>query len=128
MTKNILVIDDDRLVTHTLGNLLSKEGYSATTSDEGFKALDEIFSENKFDLIICDLRLPGIDGFETVKRIKKYLEGENKPDIPVIFITGYTDLYEKARKLGKVFLKPFDNDEFIKSVKEYLHEEDPNYR
>jgi len=123
MVKNILVIDDDRLVAHTLGNLLSKEGYSATASEDGFKALDEIFSENKFDLIICDLRLPGIDGFETVKRIKEYLKEKNKPDIPVIFITGYTDLYERAKEWGKVLFKPFDNEEFIKIVKEYLHEE-----
>jgi len=123
MTKNILVIDDDRLVSHTLGRLLSREGYSATASEDGFRALEEIISENKFDLIICDLRLPGIDGFETVKRIKEYLREKKLPDIPVIFITGYTDLYDKAKELGRVFFKPFDNEEFIKSIKECLQEE-----
>ncbi len=120
MFKNILVIDDDKLVAHTLGNLLAKEGYSATASEDGYKALEEIFSENKFDLIVCDLKLPGMDGFETIKKIKEYLKAKNKPDVPVIFITGYSDLYEKARQFGKVFLKPFDNEEFIKSIEEYI--------
>ena len=122
MEKSILVIDDDRLVTHTLGNLLFKQGYSATASEDGYKALDEIFKGKNVDLIICDLRLPGIDGFETVKRIKQYLKANNKPDIPVIFITGYTDtdLHIKAKDLGKVIYKPFDNKELLDSIIEYI--------
>jgi len=122
MEKSILVIDDDRLVTHTLSNLLFKEGYSATASEDGYKALDEIFKGKNIDLIICDLRLPGIDGFETVKRIKQYLKANNKQDIPVIFITGYTDtdLHIKAKDLGKVLYKPFDNKELLDSIIEYI--------
>jgi len=122
MEKSILVIDDDKLVTHTLSNLLFKQGYSTTASEDGYKALDEIFKGKNVDLIICDLRLPGIDGFETVKRIKQYLKANNKPDIPVIFITGYTDtdLHIKAKDLGKVLYKPFDNKELIDSIIEYI--------
>ena len=122
MAKDILIIDDDRLVTHTLSNLLFKQGYSATASEDGYKALDEIFKGKNVDLIICDLRLPGIDGFETVKRIKQYLKANNKQDIPVIFITGYTDtdLHIKAKDLGKVLYKPFDNKELLDSIIEYI--------
>lgn len=122
MAKNILVIDDDRMVTYALSNLLSKEGYSATTSGDGYDALDKVLKEGEFDLIVCDLRLPGIDGLETVKKIKEYLKANNKPDVPVIFITGYTDtgLHIKAEALGRIFFKPFENKEFLKSIEELI--------
>jgi len=120
--KSILVIDDDRLVTNTLRNLLSRGGYSARASNSGDEALDEIFEGNHFDLIVCDLRLPGINGIEVMKRIREYLKSKNRPQIPTIFITGYAngELHNEAKKLGKVFLKPFDNREFLKEIKEHL--------
>jgi len=120
--KSILVIDDDRLVTHTLGNLLAREGYSATASEDGYKALDEIFKDRDFDLIICDLRLPGIDGIEVIRKIREYLKAKNRPPIPVIFITGYTDsdLHIKAQDLGKVLFKPFDTKDLLENISDYI--------
>lgn len=124
MEKSILIIDDDRMVTHAIGNLLAKENYSAKASYDGYDALDEIIKERHFDLIVCDIRLPGLNGVETVKKIKERLKALNKPDVPVIFITGYTDpeLHAEAQKLGKLFLKPFDNKEFLEAIKEYIEE------
>ncbi len=122
MAKKILVIDDDSMVTRSLSNLLAKEGYSATTSQDGYDALDKIIRERDIDLIVCDIRIPDINGIEVVKRIKERLKDMNKPDVPVIFITGYTDieLHIEAQNLGKLFLKPFDTKDFIDSIKEYL--------
>lgn len=122
MLKNILVIDDDRMVTYALSNLLTKDGYSATASQDGYDALDKVLKKESFDLIVCDLRLPGIDGLETVKKIKEYLKANNKPDVPVIFITGYTDtdLHIRAQTLGKVFFKPFENKELLESIEELI--------
>ncbi|MDD4909612.1 MAG: response regulator [Candidatus Omnitrophica bacterium] len=124
MERAILVIDDDRMVTHALSNLLSREGYSATTSNDGYSAMEEVIRDANFDLIVCDLRMPGINGIETVRRIKEYLKSKNKPDVPVIFITGYadSDLHIKAKDLGKVILKPFENKDLIESIREYLEE------
>jgi len=122
MEKSILVIDDDRLVTHALGNLLARQGYSATASEDGYGALDEIFKDRDFDLIICDLRMPGIDGVETAKKIREYLKSKDRPQIPIIFITGYadSDLHIKAKGLGKVLLKPFETDDLLNNISEYL--------
>ncbi|MBL7081817.1 MAG: response regulator [Candidatus Omnitrophica bacterium] len=122
MEKSILVIDDDRMVTYALTHLLAKEGYSATTSQDGDEALDEVFRQERFDLIICDLRLPGINGIEVVKRIKQHLKSRNESDVPVIFITGYTDtdLHIKAQELGRVVYKPFDNKDLLESISEYI--------
>ncbi|MCX7661476.1 MAG: response regulator [Candidatus Omnitrophica bacterium] len=119
MAKNILVIDDDGLVAKSLCNLLKKSDYSAEALGDGFEALEAI-ANTHFDLIIVDIKMPGIDGVETAKRIKELLKRKNRPDIPVIFITGYSELSEKAKSLGKVFLKPFDNEEILKTVKEHL--------
>ena len=122
MEKAILVIDDDRMVTRAIGNLLSKENYSAIPSENGYDALEQILTERHFDLIVCDIRLPGMNGIETVKKIKEYLKKMNKPDIPTIFITGYSDsdLHAEAQKIGKLILKPFDNRDFLEIIKEYI--------
>lgn len=118
MAKKILIVDDDKTVTLSLSNLLAKAGYSATSSYDGNDALNKVIKESDFDLIVCDIRLPGMNGIETVEKIKQYLKDNNKPDVPVIFITGYadTDLHLKAQDLGKLFLKPFDNKELLEDV------------
>lgn len=122
MEKSILIIDDDRMVTYALTHLLAKEGYSATASQDGYGAFDEVIRQGKFDLIVCDLRLPGINGLEAVKKIKEYLKSKNEPDVPAIFITGYidTELHLQAQELGKVLFKPFDNKDLLKSITEYI--------
>jgi len=122
MENSILIIDDDMLITRTLEKLLSKQEYSAVASQDGYDAMDKILGARSFDLIICDLMLPGINGVETIRKIKEDLKANNKSDIPVIFITGYanSDVYDEARNIGKVLIKPFDNDELLETVKEYL--------
>lgn len=118
MKNTILVIDDDKMVTFSLSTLLTKEGYETITSNDGQDALDKIIKEGDFDLIVCDIRLSDMNGFDTAKKIKEHLKANNKPDIPIIFITGYTDtdLHIKAQELGRVFLKPFDNKELLKNI------------
>jgi len=121
MAKKILVVDDEGLITKTVGNLLKREGYEVDICESGFQAQEKI--ENKdFDLIIADIRMPGINGLETIKNVKKYLKTKNKPDIPVVFITGYADsnAHIKAEKFGKVIFKPFDMKEFLAEVSRSL--------
>jgi two-component system, NtrC family, nitrogen regulation response regulator NtrX len=124
MEKKILVIDDDSMVTRAISNLLTNANYSTTASQDGYDALDKIILETDFDLIVCDIRLPGINGVETVKKIKERLKALNKPDVPVIFITGYVDeeINVEAQKIGKLIYKPFDNKDFLEIIKEHLEE------
>ncbi|MDD4953281.1 MAG: response regulator [Candidatus Omnitrophica bacterium] len=121
MPKNILVIDDDGLVTKSLCALLNKTGLSATPENSGYDAIDKIKGMH-VDLIVVDIKMPGIDGVETVKRIKEILRSKNKADIPVIFITGYADNQAnlEAEKLGEVILKPLDSKEFLERINHYL--------
>lgn len=120
MAKNILVVDDDGIVTKSLCSLLNTAGYSADASEDGFDAIEKI-KDTHIDLIIIDIRMPQIDGVQTVKKIKELLKSKHKPDIPIIFITGYADskINLEAKELGEVIFKPFDNQEFLKCITNY---------
>ncbi len=117
--KKILVIDDEGLITQTVGNLLKREGYGVSVSSSGQEAL-EVIQRNHFDLIVSDLRMPGMDGLETAQKMKQALKADGKAEIPFIFITGYAegDLHIRAEKFGKVIFKPFDMREFLQAVRE----------
>jgi len=122
MDKIILLIDDDGMITKTVGNLLKREGYIVEVSESGQQAIEKV-KNTGFNLIISDIRMPQMDGLETISHIKKYLRNTKKPDIPVIFITGYadSDAHIKAEKFGKVIFKPFDMREFLGEVTKSLN-------
>ncbi|MEK6714723.1 MAG: response regulator [Candidatus Omnitrophota bacterium] len=123
MAKNILVIDDEELVTKSLLRLLSKEGYNVAVTHSGKEALEKVKDLN-FDLIISDVRMPELDGIETIKEIRAYLEKMNKKSVPEVLITAYadTDKYEKGMELEVVayLSKPFDNTEFLRVIKKVI--------
>lgn len=121
MPKNILIIDDDGLVTKSLCDLLNKKGFQTDALDNGLDAIDKI-KDTHIDLIVVDIRMPEIDGVQTVKRIKEILRAKHRPDIPVVFITGYSDSQAnlEAKELGRVMFKPFDNQEFLECITNYI--------
>ncbi|MDP1854322.1 MAG: response regulator [Candidatus Omnitrophota bacterium] len=123
MAKNILVIDDEELVTKSLLKLLSKEGYNVVVARSGKEAIGKI-KDFDFDLIISDVRMPELDGIETIKEIRACLEKMNKKSIPEVLITGYadTDKYEKGMELevADYLSKPFDNVEFLQVIKKVI--------
>lgn len=123
MKKKILVIDDEELITKSLLRLLSKEGYDVTITRSGQEAIGKV-KESAFDLIISDVRMPEIDGIETITEIRAYLKQSNKKSIPEILITGYADInkYEAATKLKILdyIYKPFDNADFLRVVKKAI--------
>ncbi len=124
MSKKILIIDDDYLVLKTIDKYLKSYGYSIETAQSGVQAIEKIKKEI-FDLIISDIRMPGMDGVETLKKISEFTLGRTKKRIPVIVITGYVgkdDIYKNAEELGVVecIYKPFEADEFIETVKKNL--------
>ncbi|MCM8792831.1 MAG: response regulator [Candidatus Omnitrophica bacterium] len=112
------MVDDEEIVLKSLEKLLNKEGYDVVTTQSGKEAL-EIIKKTDFDIIITDIKMAEMDGVETAIAIRKYFKERNKPEVPVVFITGYSDLAEQkhVQKLGEVFIKPFDNEELIEDVK-----------
>jgi CheY-like chemotaxis protein len=120
MGKKILLIDDDKLVLLTVKRLLVREGYVVITAMTGSGAMRRI-EEDGIDLIISDIKMPGMDGVETVKKIRKLVAQKQLPAIPEIFITGYAteEIYQEAKTLNAAgyIEKPFDVKSLLQSVK-----------
>ena len=120
MSKRILIIDDEELVVRSLSNALKRCGYEVTFAKRSEDAII-LAEEEEYDLIISDIRMPGLNGIETVRRIFESLKDRNVNKMPTIFITGYADekLETEARSLNpKAYIhKPFDLEEFLKRVR-----------
>lgn len=106
---SILVVDDEESMRNFLIIMLKKDGYEACDAENGKKAL-EILARRRFDLVITDLKMPGISGFNILNEVKK-----SSPETPVIMITAYgtTETAVEAMKKGAYdyITKPFKIDE-----------------
>ncbi len=104
----VLVVDDEEIIRKSLKRLLNKEELDVDLCPRGNEVIDTI-SKKKYDLMILDLKLPGIDGLELLKRIRAT---EENRDLMIIVITGYPeiDTAVKAIRLGAFdyIAKPFD--------------------
>ncbi len=112
---HILVIDDDQNIRDACCQILVKNNYSVTEAEDGNKGL-ELLKKKVYEIVILDLKMPGISGMNVLKKIK-----ENYPDTVVIVITGYATVESavKAMKIGaNDFLpKPFTPDELRVIIK-----------
>jgi two-component system response regulator HydG len=98
----ILVVDDDRNLLDLLVDTLDAIGYQPIPAPGGVEALEKL-SDEKFDLIITDIKMPDIDGIQLLKKVRRYY-----PELPVLFITGVTAPEIIARALPDgVLAKPF---------------------
>ena len=116
MTK-ILIADDNRQITSILEEYSKKEGYEAVIAYDGLQAMDMIKSEN-FDIILLDVMMPKMDGFEVVREIRK------ESDIPVIMITARGEDFERIMGLDigadDYIVKPFSPQEVMARVRAVL--------
>lgn len=122
----ILVVDDHPSSRMTAVALLCVEGYEVLEAESGPKALD-IVQEVPPDLILLDVMMPGMDGFEVCRRLK---ENEHTRLIPIIFITALNDRRSRLKGIeagGDDFLsKPFDQLELSARVKSLVHQKQLN--
>ncbi|NLI31928.1 MAG: response regulator [Deltaproteobacteria bacterium] len=80
---NVLVVDDEEAFAANLSKLLSRRGYNTVTADNGSAAI-RMIEENPFDVVVLDLRMPGLGGIETLREMKK-----KRPETQVIILTGH---------------------------------------
>ncbi|KKU18990.1 MAG: Response regulator receiver protein [Candidatus Saccharibacteria bacterium GW2011_GWA2_46_10] len=122
MKKKILVIDDDKLVLRTVKQLLERVQYEVFCASSGDEA-EILVDQHKFALVISDIRMPGQDGINVIRRLRERLRPEASDGTPFMFMTGYAseDAPIDAIKLGAgdYLLKPFDLDELLNSVKKH---------
>ncbi|WP_202079675.1 response regulator [Caldalkalibacillus salinus] len=117
-SNKILIVDDQYGIRVLLDEVFRKEGYQTFQAANGKQAL-ELVEKNEPDLVILDMKIPGMDGLEILRRIKAYNQ-----EVQVIMITAYgeLDLIQEAMQLGALthFTKPFDIDELRQMVGDYL--------
>ena len=111
----ILIVDDEKNYLVVLEDLLSDEGYQVLTADAGAKAL-EIVHSHDLDLVITDMKMPGMDGMVLLERIHIF-----KADLPVIMMTAHGDVEkaEEAMRRGvfEYIFKPFNNEQLKLTVR-----------
>jgi len=100
MPHNILIVEDDKFLRELISQKLVKEGYNISQAIDGEEGLKKI-KEEKPDLVLLDLILPGIDGFEVLARVQ---EEQGAIRVPVIILSnlGQKEDVEKGLKLGAV--------------------------
>jgi two-component system, NtrC family, nitrogen regulation response regulator NtrX len=114
----ILVVDDEELIRETLRDILEHEGYKVEEASDGFQAIN-LIKKNKFDVILCDIKMPKVDGMEVLEKSM-----EIAPDVPVIMISGHGTVetaIEAAKKGAFDFIaKPPDLNRMLITIRNAL--------
>ena len=120
MAKRILVVDDDELVRIAINELLRPEGYEIHTVSGGSEALEKL-DQDGYDLLMLDIIMPEMDGFELCKRIR---EKENYRETPIVFLTAKSREEDRIRGLevgANLFLsKPISPAKLIEIVSDTI--------
>ena len=115
--QKILIVDDDLNIAELISLYLTKECYETTIVQDGIAAL-ESFKNNDYNLILLDLMLPGIDGYEVCREIRK------TSNIPIIMLSAKGEIFDKVLGLelgaDDYIIKPFDSKELVARVKAVL--------
>jgi DNA-binding LytR/AlgR family response regulator len=122
--KSILLIEDDEYLRENISEILKNEGYFVKLASSGLSGLRAL-SKQEFDIIICDIMMPQMDGYEVLKAVKS-----RSTDVPptFIFLTAKTERSDLryGMELGAddFITKPFTRDDIIKSIKSQLDKRD----
>lgn len=126
MKKNILITDDDKEMCEEIAEILIDEGYGAETACNGLDCI-RLIGKNKYDLLLLDLKMPGLNGFEVLKKVKNEFKG-----LKIIVLTGRplndSMAYENDNqeefgtlKLADAILnKPYDIEILLSKIRELI--------
>ncbi len=118
--KKILVVDDDVIFRHLVKELLEDAGYAVDTAKDGAEGFEKLKKE-RFDLVILDVNMPKLNGFETLNKIR---EDEEIFDMPVIMLTVKSMVADQLQGFeygaDEYLAKPFENDILLAKVKSIL--------
>lgn len=120
LKQSVLIVDDVADVTEMIGLFLKHAGYEVVTADSAPAAL-RMANERAFDLIISDIGMPGMNGYELAESLRTRAEYQG---IPIIAVTGYSEYDDRGRALQSGFnahlTKPIDPSELLKLMNELL--------
>lgn len=116
----VLVVDDSGTIRKTAEAILSKEGYTVSSVDDGFKALSKVLAFEP-DIIFLDIMMPRLDGYQVCSVIKSNAKFK---DTPVLMLSSKDSIFDKAR--GRIagseyfMTKPFSRDELLSAIKMHV--------
>jgi two-component system cell cycle sensor histidine kinase/response regulator CckA len=113
----VLVVEDDEIVRRMTARALSEAGYTTLEAEDGLTALDLIATHDRLDLVVTDLGMPRMDGYELARRVRSDL-----PGLPVLLISGYVhdDQEGENTEHWPLLRKPFPPEELVRRVTELL--------
>jgi CheY-like chemotaxis protein len=118
---NILIVDDEVALTELNAEVLRSEGHNIKTAFNANEAL-ELVNENDFDVIISDVVMPGLNGFELADKVKA-----RHPEIKIIMVSGYNDQFDSEEKSSHSYdvqlEKPVSRAQLIESINSVLSKE-----
>ena len=116
--ETILIVDDEKNYPLILSAVLQEEGYETLTANSGTEAL-EILNHADVDMVLTDMKMPGMDGIELMEKIKA-----DHPHLPIIMMTAYGTVEKAVEAMQKgaynYILKPFDNERLIIFIKKAI--------
>ena len=116
MIKTVLIVDDERAVRNSLKEILGFEGYKTIEAGDGFEAIKIIQSDQVVDCVLCDIKMPKVDGIEVLTQMKV-----SRPDVPIIMVSGHGDIdtaVETVKKGAFDFIsKPPDLNRLLITIK-----------
>ena len=120
MVKRILIVDDDEMVLIALNELLRPEGYEVHTFSSGTEALKKL-DQNGYDLLMLDIIMPEMDGFELCKKIR---EKETYRETPIVFLTAKSQEEDKVQGIeagANLFLsKPISPEKLLEIISDTI--------
>ena len=120
ISAKVMVIDDSQTIRRTAETLLTREGYTVITAEDGFEALGKI-ADHQPDIIFIDIMMPRLDGYQACALIKG---NPRFSKTPVIMLSSKDGLFDRAR--GRIvgsdqyLTKPFTKDELVGAVKQLI--------
>jgi DNA-binding NtrC family response regulator len=111
----ILVIDDERSIRNTLKDILEYEKYSVDLAEDGIKGIEKVKS-SAFDMVLCDIKMPGMDGIEVLEKLQEII-----PDTPVVMISGHGNIDTAVESIKKgafdYIEKPLDLNRLLITIR-----------
>jgi len=115
MKEKVLLVDDEEEFIETLAERMRTRGMEVSTSNSGADAL-QLVDDEDFDVVVLDLKMPGIDGLDALKRIKR-----RRPDVQVVLLTGYATVEKGVEAIKEGALEFLEKPVDISSLTEAIH-------
>jgi len=125
MAHKILLVDDDKGIVEVIKNVLLGQNYEIVTAFDGKEGLEKVQSEDP-DLIVLDIRMPSMNGYEFMRTIRSERSNSDKPMIPVIILTAKEKMEEIFKLEGAkgYLVKPVDPVKLTQKIEECLNSDE----